>query len=96
MFKIKLVGEVKVHANIARNDWQWRRSMPECALFIAVRKDVEAESYDVVVAGVDRFNPTPNFRKDSEEHKVYDTYAEAFNAARRITATLEKEATAGV
>jgi hypothetical protein len=96
MFKVKIVGEVKVYANIDRNDWQWRRSTPEYTLFIGVRKDVEAGSYDVVVAGVNRFNSTPDFRTDSEEDKVYDTYAEALNAARRITAQLEIEATEGV
>jgi hypothetical protein len=70
--------------------------MPECTLFIAVRKDVEAGSYDVVVSGVNRFNPEPDFRTDSEERKVYDTYPAALKAARRITARLEKSATEGV
>lgn len=80
MFKIKIVGEVSTEGAV------W---------LVAVRKDVEAGSYDVVLTVINRVNPRPNFRRDGEERKVYDTYAEALNAARKITAGLEG-ATAGV
>lgn len=96
MFKIKIVGEVKVHANIVRNDWQWRRSTPESTWFIAVRKDVEAGSFDVVKTVVNRFNPRPDFRKGGVKDRVYNTYTEALAAAQKLTAQLEQEAATGV
>ena len=90
MFKIKIVAEVKVAPEIHRNDWGWRKSCPAGVHVIAVRKDIETGSFDVVRDFVIREHE-PYLMGDPEEHKVYDTYAEALRAARRITAACEAD-----
>lgn len=90
LFKIKIVGEVKVSPEIYRNDWRWRKSVPAGVHVIAVRKDIEAGTFDVTrdfaIRGYE-----PYLMGDPEEHRVYDTYAEALRAARRITAACEAD-----
>jgi len=94
MYKFKIVGEVKFHPSIVRNDWGWRKSSPAGVMFVAVRKDVATGTYDVQTDFVrDGLNDKPylNLMGDPEEQKVYDTYAEALSAARRITAAYEAD-----
>ncbi|NDD53212.1 hypothetical protein EBZ39_04920 [bacterium] len=91
MFKFKVVGEVKVAPVIRKNDWRWRNSTPAGAIVVAVRKDVEAGSYDVVSDFVCREH-APYLMGNSYEDKVYNTYTEALRAARRLVAKLESAA----